>query len=127
MAFSLVIMAISIFRHLRNHDFGAAIVDSVIYALILFWGWRRLKNPARLFNFSGRRFWSLVSMPIVFGSMTLLLFNLGQWGARAHPNRFLISVASPAEVTAFNLIVVLAYALLIGILLWKRDRLRPRI
>ncbi|HXA79772.1 MAG TPA: RNA polymerase sigma factor [Opitutaceae bacterium] len=124
LAFSLVIAAISIFRRLRNHDFHAAIVVSVIYALILFWAWRRLKNPPRLLNFSGRWFSLLAFRPIVFGSLTLLLFNLGQWGARAHPHRFHISVASPAEVTAFNLIVVLAYALLIGILLRKRDRFK---
>ena len=98
---------------------------SAIYALTLFFSWRRiLKRAPRLINFSGRLFWLLVSLPIIYGSLTLLLFNLGQWAARARPNRFLISVASPAEVVGFNLIVVLAYALFIGILLWKRDRLK---
>jgi RNA polymerase sigma factor (sigma-70 family) len=124
MAFGSVIMAISLFPILRNHDFGVAIVVSAIYALISFFGWRFLKNPPRLINYSGRWFWLLMCYPILGGSLTLLLFNFGQWGARAHPNGFHISVASPAEVTAFNLIVVLAYALLIGILLWKRDRLK---
>jgi RNA polymerase sigma factor (sigma-70 family) len=134
MAFPLVIMAISIFRSLRNHNFHAAIVISIFNALILFWAWRGLKNPPRLYNFSGRWFWSLASMPIFWGSFTLFIFNFWQWCARANPakfykaslaaNRFHIIAASPAEVIGFNLIVVLAYALLIGILLWKRDRFK---
>jgi RNA polymerase sigma factor (sigma-70 family) len=122
LAFVLVTMAIGIFRILRNHDFRIAVVVSAIYALFLFWAWRLLKNPPRRINWSGRRSGIVgidVAMPILCGSLTLLGFN--RWG-RAHFN--LISVASPAEVIGFNLTVVLAYALFIGILLWKRDRLK---
>jgi RNA polymerase sigma factor (sigma-70 family) len=122
LAFALVIAAISIFQMLRNHDFRIAIVVSIFYALTFFWAWRHLKNPPRLINWHGRRSGIClidIPMPILCGSMTLFSFN--RW-SRAHPD--LLSVASSAEVTAFNFIVVLAYALFIGILLWKCDRVK---
>jgi RNA polymerase sigma factor (sigma-70 family) len=133
LAFSLVIVAITIFRILRNHDFRFAIVVSIFYALFFslffFWTRRFLKNHPHRIDWSGQGRRSGIVMidvfgPILWGSITLLVFNLGQWVARAHPNRFHISVVSSAEVIGFNLIVVLAYALFIEILLRKCDRVK---
>ena len=52
------------------------------------------------------------------GLMTLFFFNRHQYLARAGQD--VSSIASPAEVLAFNLVVVLAYAVFVGILVWRR-------
>jgi hypothetical protein len=52
------------------------------------------------------------------GLMTLFFFNRQQYLAQAGLD--VSHIVSPAEVFAFNLVVVLAYAAFVGILVWKR-------
>jgi hypothetical protein len=124
MAFGLVLVALAIFRAPWKHHLPTAIVILAIQMLLLFLFWRLVKNRPRFLGWSGPGFVLLVCMPIIFGSLSIFSFNLEQHLARAHPS--LSSPASPAEVTAYNLVVILAYALFAGILIWKRDRLKLR-
>ena len=52
------------------------------------------------------------------GLMTLFFFNRQQYLAQASSE--VSRIASPTEAFTFNLVVVLAYAVFIGILIWKR-------
>jgi hypothetical protein len=95
-------------------------VISAITALILLLIWRLaasgMKNCPRFIGWSGPQFASLVGLSMLMGSVTLFSFNFDQRVAQAHPG--VLMAASPAEVSAFNFVIVLVYALTIGVILW---------
>ena len=62
--------------------------------------------------------WIIITFPVLMGLMTLFFFNRQQYLAQAGSD--VSHTVSPAEVFAFNLVVVLAYAVFAGLLVWKR-------
>jgi RNA polymerase sigma factor (sigma-70 family) len=104
--------------------FGRAMVISAMAALILFLFWRLaaygMQHRPRFIGWTGRQFVPLVGLSILIGSLTLYSFNHDQRTALAYPGVF--RAATPAEVSTFNLVVVLAYVLVIGGILWLRKR-----
>jgi RNA polymerase sigma factor (sigma-70 family) len=95
---------------------GHALLMTVFFALALFWGFRRWHNYPRFQ--SPRSNWIIITFPVFMGLMTLFFFNRQQYLAQTGLD--VSHIVSPAEVFAFNLVVVLAYAAFVGILVWKR-------
>jgi RNA polymerase sigma factor (sigma-70 family) len=123
-AFVLVVVAVTLFQMPWKLRFGQGMVISAITALILLLIWRLaasgMKNSPRFIGWSGPQFASLVGLSMLMGSATLFSFNFDQRVAQAHPG--VLRAASPAEVSAFNFVVVLGYALTIGVILWIHRR-----
>lgn len=97
---------------------GHALLWAALVALLLFRGFLGWRNSPR---FQSLRSGWLVIFPVSIGLMTLFLFNRQQYLARAGSD--VSYIVSPAEVVTFNLVVTLAYASLVGILVWKRKKL----
>ncbi len=125
MAPAWVIVAVTLSQVLPwKHRLGQAMMISAIVALVLFLVWRLavsgMKIRPRFIGWTDPQFAILVGVSILIGSLTLYSFSYDQRTARAYPGVF--RSASPAEVSTFNLVVFLAYALLIGGILWLRKR-----
>jgi RNA polymerase sigma factor (sigma-70 family) len=114
-AFMLVLAAYMIFQEPWKQDLVQALLWSAILVLCLFWGCHIWKNLPR---FQSLRSGWVFASPIIMGLATLFSFNFHQYQAQAGSDAS--TIALPAEVFTFNLVVVLAYAAFIGILVWKR-------
>jgi RNA polymerase sigma factor (sigma-70 family) len=99
-----------------RQNLGHAVLMTALFALFLWWGFLTWRNHPRFQ--SPRSNWINITFPVFMGLMTLFFFNRHQYLARAGQD--VSSIASPAEVLAFNLVVVLAYAVFVGILVWRR-------
>jgi len=98
-----------------KENLGHAALITSLLALILFRGFLAWQNRPRYQSL--RPGWAM-AYPVLMGLMTLFFFNFQQY--QAHAGSDVSRSASPAEIIAFNLVVVLAYAMFAGILFWKR-------
>jgi len=98
----------------REH-LGHAVLITMFMTLVLFRGFLAWQNHPRYQ--SPRAGWMLAS-PVVMGLMTLGYFNFQQY--QAHASSDASSLLSPAAIITFNLIVVLAYGLIIGMVVRNR-------
>jgi RNA polymerase sigma factor (sigma-70 family) len=101
-----------------KQNFGHAILMTAFFALCLWRGFLTWRNHPRFQ--SPQSNWITITFPIFMGLMTLFFFNRQQYLAQAGSD--VSRIASPAVVICFNLVVVLAYAALVGILVWMRKR-----
>jgi RNA polymerase sigma factor (sigma-70 family) len=115
-AFIIVLAAYMMFQEPWKQDLVQAFLWSAILVLCLFWSYHIWKNLPR---FQSLRSGWVFASPIIMGLATLFSFNFHQYQAQADPDAS--AIASPVEVFAFNLIVVMAYAAFVGILVWKRN------
>jgi RNA polymerase sigma factor (sigma-70 family) len=115
MAFALVMSAIMVFSLPWKQQLGKAVLGSVTWVLVLYLSYRGWQNRPR---YQSLRSGWVVASPIFFGLITLWAFNLKQH--QAHAGSVISSAASPAAAMVFNVVVILAYALCAGILVWKR-------
>jgi hypothetical protein len=116
MAFALVVSVVMIAKAPWKQQLGHAIFWSAAWVLTLFWSYFAWQNRPR---YQSLRSGWVVFFPVLMGLMTLFFFNLHQYQAKASANAS--GIASPTEVLKFNLAVTLAYAALIGYLVWKRQ------
>ena len=93
---------------------GHAIFITALFVMLLFRGFRSWQNRPRYQSF--RSGWT-ITFPVLMGVMTLFFFDRQQYLAQASLD--ISTAASQTEVITFNLVVVLAYAMLVGILAWK--------
>jgi hypothetical protein len=114
-AFVIVLAAYMIIQEPWKQDLVQAILWSAILVLCVFWGYHIWKNLPR---FQSLRSGWVFASPIIMGAATLFSFNFHQHQAQANSDASI--VASPTEVLAFNLLVVLAYAAFVGIVVWMR-------
>jgi RNA polymerase sigma factor (sigma-70 family) len=101
-----------------RHNLGHAVLMTAFFALCLWRGVLTWRNHPRFQ--SPRSNWITITFPVLMGLMTLFFFNRQQYLAQAGSD--VSTIASPAFVIGFNLAVVLAYAALVGILVWMRQR-----
>jgi hypothetical protein len=119
-AFLLGLYAFMFFRSLAKQDLVSAIRQNlgigVFCAGMMFLSFRAWRKRPRYWSL--RSGWAATA-PFVFGVMTLTVVDLQQYQAHARPD--MEGAAPAAEVIAFNVVVVLAYALLGGMVArWKR-------
>jgi hypothetical protein len=96
---------------------GHAVLITTLFVLLLFRGFLAWQNSPRYQSLRSGR---MRAFPVLMGLMTLYSFNFQQYQARASSD--VSRIASPTEVIIFNLVVVLAYAVFVGILAGKRKR-----
>ena len=114
-AFVLVLAAILIFQLPWKQHLSEAILWSAGFVLALFWSFQIWRNLPRYLSM--RLGWIMVC-PVLMGLTTLLSFNFHQYQAQAGSDAS--AIASPTEVLTFNLAVVLAYVVFVGIIVWMR-------
>ncbi|MGD0745678.1 MAG: sigma-70 family RNA polymerase sigma factor [Verrucomicrobiota bacterium] len=115
MALSIVMAAWVLTRESWKQHWGHAVLMTTLFVLALFRFILAWRNRPR---FQSLRSSWFVYFPVLMGLTTLFFFNRQQYLARAGSD--VSHIVSPAEVFTFNLLVVLAYAVFIGILVWKR-------
>ena len=96
---------------------GHAVLMTAILALCVFRGFLAWQNRPR---FQSLRSNWIIAFPVLMGLMTLFFFNFHQYLAQAGSD--VSNIVSPTVVISFNLVVVLAYAVFAGILVWMRKR-----
>ena len=90
-------------------------VWAILCTLLLLRGYQKWKNSPRFLDLRG----VIIGYPIFVGLMILAFFNWHQY--LAHVSADAARMLSAGEILTFNLIVTLAYAALIGFLIWKRS------
>src|SRR5450756_818306 len=90
-----------------------AILMTAYFIVAIIWGYRQWRNRPRFHSVQAN--WAVV--PVMMGLVTLIFFNFHQYEAQVGAGRS--HMASSAEVWIFNSVTVLAYAVLIGTLVWK--------
>lgn len=90
-------------------DAGGLLIFAVVFGFLMLGGWQRC--PRFLSVTPPRRRFGVV---IGFGSLTLLALNIHQFMLPA------ASAAAVSMVILFNAAVILAYAVLVGIMIWNR-------
>jgi len=101
-----------------QRHFGHALLMTLLMAACVVWGLRQWQNRPR---YQSLRTSSIVVVPALMGLITLFFFNLHQYQRPAGSD--VSAAVSPADILMFNLVVVLAYAALVGIFAWKRKAL----
>ncbi len=103
----------------KQHPGHAVLVTAFMVVCLVrgFWQWRNMPRFQSL-----RAGWFVV-FPVLLGLLTLFFFNYYQHLARISSD--VSRIATPAEVIAFNVAVVLAYAALVGVIVLKRKSAIP--
>ena len=114
MALGIGLLVFVITQESWKQDPRHAVLITTYMVAAVFWGFLRWKNRPRFQSLRG----FVIGFPIFMALMTLAFFNWQQYLARLGGD---VSRMMPAgQMVAFNLIVALAYAVLIGVLIWKR-------
>ena len=114
MAFGFAMLLFIVLQESWKLNFGHAILITCLMVLALLRGFLRWRSQPRFYSL--RSF--VIGIPVFMGLMTLFFFDWHQYLAHLGANSS--RIVSLGEILAFNLVVVLAYAALVGILVWKR-------
>ena len=120
MAFGLALSVVMIAHAPWQQYFGQAVGWTVVWSLTLWWSYWAWQNRPRYQSLCSG--WVIV-FPVLVGLLTLFFFNLHQYQAQARAD--VSGIASPEEILMFNVTVVLAYAALVGMIVWKRKAALP--
>jgi RNA polymerase sigma factor (sigma-70 family) len=115
MAFGIVMALWVISQESWKQHLWHAVLITAFFTLSLFRGFLAWQNRPRYQSL--RSGWMII-FPVLAGLMTLFFFNRQQYLAQAGSE--ISRVASPTTIIIFNLAVILAYAVFVGILVWKR-------
>jgi len=115
MALGLALSVVMIAQAPWQQHFGQAVGWTVAWSLTMWWSHWAWQNRPRYQSF--RSGWVLV-LPVVMCLVTLLIFNLDQYHAQARAD--ISGNTSTVKILVFNAAVVLAYAVLVGVIFWKR-------
>ncbi len=122
MAFGIGLAVFVISQESWKEHWGHAVLITSFMILCVLRGFLAWRNRPR---FQSLRSGWVMAFPVLIGLMTLVAFNRQQYLAQAAAD--VSHLASQAEVLIFNLVVVLAYAVVFGIQFWLRHReLRSR-
>ncbi len=115
MALGLAVCAVMMAQAPWQEHFGQAVGWVAAWSLTLglsYWAWQNRPRYQSL-----RSGW-VIALPVLMGLLTLFIFNLDQYHAQARAD--VSGIVSPTEILVFNVVVMLAYAALAGVIVWKR-------
>jgi hypothetical protein len=118
MALGIGMLVFVVTQESWKEHLGHAILVTAFMALCVVRGFLQWQNYPRFISLRSAWF---VYFPVLVGLLTLFFFNYHQYLARTSSD--ISRIASSAEVFTFNLVVVLAYAVFVGIVVWKRKSL----
>ena len=114
MAFGFAMLLFIVLQESWKLNFGHAILITCLMVLALLRGFLRWRSQPRFL--SPRSF--VIGFPVFMGLMILFFFDWHQY--LAHLGADSSRIVSLGEILVFNLVVAMAYAALVGILVWKR-------
>lgn len=115
MAFGIVLTAVVIAQQAWEQHWKHAVLVTALFVLLLFRGLLQWQNSPRFISLRAGWF---VFFPICVGLLTLFLFDFHQYQVRVASD--IPHIALPIEIFTFNFVVILAYAALVGMIIWKR-------
>jgi RNA polymerase sigma factor (sigma-70 family) len=115
MALGIGLSVFVVLRESWKQNFGHAVLMTTYMVVAVLWGFLRWNNRPRFQSLRG----FVIGVPVFMGLMTLAFFNWRQY--LSHLGADATHMMPTGEILTFNLVVTLAYAALIGVLIWKRN------